>query len=187
MKDQILEYLSLGVKPAQVCTIVGCTPAYVSQLLKDEDFVAKLNEAVQNLPEDAGEKRLDAKYESVEHDILGAMQSAIASAELPALSQALKVIGDRQNVRRVQKNPALSQPSTQINVVSLIVPVRQNIPPPVIEMNEKKEVIAVGNVAMAPLSSDGVKALFNKLRGQNEQVRSIPSIADFSNESAKAA
>ena len=187
MKDEILRYLALGIKPAQVCNIVGCTPAYVSQLLADPDFRATLEEQVQNQPENATEVRLDGKYEALEHDLLTAMQSALASAELPAITQALKVVGERQNVRRVQKNPHLQAPTTQVNIVSLIVPARHRREAPVIEMNEKQEVIAIGNEAMAPLSSDGVKAMFNRLRGQNERTSEIPTLEDFAPQLAKSA
>lgn len=189
MKDQILEYLALGVKPAQVATIVGCTQAYISQLLKEDEFRAQLEAALAKPTEEtAGEKRLDAKYEALEHTLLENMQSALANAELRDITNALKVVGERQNQRRIQKNPGLAQPATQINVVSLTVPAYQSRPAPVIEMNSKQEVVAIGDVALAPMNSDGVKALFARLKGQNEQAfAQIPDASDFGPNAAKAA
>lgn len=189
MKDQILEYLSLGIKPAQVVTIVGCTAAYISQLLKDEDFRAQLEERLGKPTEEtAGEKRLDAKYEALEHTLLENMQNALANAELRDITAALKVVGERQNQRRIQKNPALAQPATQINVVSLTLPAYKTRPEPVIEMNSKQEVIAIGDVALAPMNADGVKSLFARLKGQNEQAfAQIPDASDFGSNASKAA
>lgn len=167
MKERILEYLAAGIPGGQVATIVGCTPAYVSQLLKDDDFKAELRARLQDVPENAEEVSLDAKYTSLEHSIIAQMQSSMATAEMPALTQALRVVSERQEKRRIQKNPALAPPLAQVNVVQLTLPAAFQQQPQKIVMNENKEVLSIGNNVLAPLSVDGVKSLFSKLRGEN--------------------
>lgn len=167
MKERILDYLAAGIPPGQVATIVGCTPSYVSQLLANEDFRNELKAKLQDQPEDAEEVSLDAKYTSLEHGIIAQMQSAMATAELPALTQALRIVSERQEKRRIQKNPSLAPAPTQIGIVQLTLPAAFNQSKPVIQMNDKQEVLSIGDNVLAPLSVEGVKNLFNQMRGNH--------------------
>ena len=165
MKDRILDYLAAGVKPVQVCSIVGVTPAYVSQLLADEDFKVQLQERISNQPEDAKDTALDTKYDAAEHQILGAIMGAIANAELPALTAALRVVGERQEKMKQRKNPVLVPQLANMNLVNITMPVHYiQQKAPTIHMNEQQEVIAVGDSALAPMSSDGVRAMFSRMK-----------------------
>lgn len=187
MKDRILDYLAAGVKPAQVCSIVGCTPAYISQLLANEDFKLELNERISNQPEDAKDTALDTKYDATEHRILEAVNGALANAELPALVAALRVVGERQEKMKQRKNPVLL-PASQVNMVSITMPMQYFRPPPTIHMNEQQEVIAVGDSVLAPMSADGVRAMFTRLKEpQNDPTNTLEALGSVQQRQAASA
>lgn len=166
MRDRILSYLSSGIKPAQVATIVGCSPGYISQLLKEESFITELNDLVLQKPEDAEEKDLDNKYISLEHNILKQVENAIIGAELPALTRALEVVAKRQDLRMQRKNPAQqSNPlgTSHFSFITVSLP-NHALPPPVILLNEQKEILAINSKSLAPMSSDSVKGLFETIK-----------------------
>ena len=186
MRNRILSYLSSGIKPAQVATIVGCSPGYISVLLKEEAFITELNDRVLQKPEDAEEKDLDNKYISLEHNILKQVEDAIIGAELPALTRALEVVSKRQDLRMQRKMPvqhanALGTANFQFITVSLP---NHALPPPVILLNEQKEILAINSKSLAPMSSDSVKGLFETIREKKQEMilelmRNPIPLADF--------
>lgn len=168
MKDKILNYLANGLAASQVATLVGCSPAYISQLLKEDDFRAQLKAAIADNPATVDEK-LDDKYSAVEHALVAAVHESIPGAELPAISRALETVARIRHDRYIRKNPTML-PSTNINMqyVQLTMPSHVVKSHPVISLNEKSEIVAIDAQPMAPLSSDGVKNLFEAIRTRNE-------------------
>lgn len=167
MKNRILNYLANGLKPAEVATIVGCTPAYISQLLATDEFKTELQARLSDQPEDAGEVRLDVRYEGLEHKLLTAMETSLVDAELPAITRALEVVYKRQMANKQVKNPGLV--GAQITMVSLTLPahaVNQRIP--TVQLNSQQEVISIEGMSLAPMASSSVKDLFSSLASRNQ-------------------
>lgn len=160
MRTRILNYLAQGVKPAQVASIVGCTASYISQLGKDEEFLKELAaarvETHKNVDED---KVLTNKYMAMEHRLLDSMEGAMALAELPAIVRALEVIGNRQE-KRAQRLAAPVQPGNGITIVHISLPQHAV---PEYQINPQKEVVAIGGREINPMSSEGVRKLFQNL------------------------
>jgi hypothetical protein len=179
LKDRIAYYLASGLKPADVAEITGASAGYVSQLLKDEAF----KDSVQNkmvdepVPE---QDALTAKYSSLEHRIVNEMHSAVVGAELPHLTRALEAVARSTDMREKRKNPLL-QPQTlqNIQVISVTLPQHALAAPQPLTLNEQSEVIAIGDKALAPMSSSGVRALFSALTEQkalsSEGAQNAPS------------
>lgn len=174
MKDQIIHYLASGVKPAQVATIVGCTPGYISQLLGDTEFKEKLSAAIADQPANAVEAKLDAKFESLEHSIVARMQDSLVDAELPALTKALHTVALVQDMKAKRKLPALAPTGGMtINYVTVALPAQFAVASPVIEMNTQKEILSIDNQPLAPMSTEGVRGLFAQLRQKRETANAI--------------
>ena len=169
MKDKILHYLANGLAASQVATLVGCSPAYISQLLKEDDFKDKLKAAILDNPATVDEK-LEDKYSAVEHALVNSVQEAIPGADLPAITRALDVVARIRHDRHVRKNPALMQTNVNVQYVQLTMPNHVLRHSPVISLNEKSEITAIDNQPMAPLSSDGVKNLFSRMREKTQQI-----------------
>ena len=167
MKDKILHYLANGLAASQVATLVGCSPAYISQLLAQDTFKAELKAAILDNPT-APDDKLDDKYSAVEHALVNAVQDAIPGAELPAISRALETVAKIRHDRFVRKNPTSFQPQVNMQFVQLTMPEHTVRNSPVISINEKSEIIAIDSKPMAPLSSEGVRNLFSSLKGKQE-------------------
>lgn len=162
-KDKIKAYLGDGLKPSQITSLVGCSPAYISQLLKDEDFKNDVLALQQNSTRTDDEK-LGTKYEALEHSIISEMMNAVGGQELPVLARALDSVVKAQDMKAARKNPIPQGATSFVNIVSLTLPahaLQRDIP--VITTNEIGEVIAIDDKPMAPMSSDGVKGLFAKM------------------------
>jgi len=167
-----MKYLADGVKPKDISTIVGCTPAYVSQLLADEDFKASLVEliATSSAAPDAEDNKLTTKYVTMEHKLLGAMEAAMGDAKLGEITRALEVIAKRQTDVRAINKPVPA--ATNVQIISLTLPASSQFAQPKVIMNAAQEVVAIGQDALAPMSSEGVRSMFQQLRERTQNVLS---------------
>lgn len=167
MKDRIKAYLADGLTAAQVATIIGCSPAYISQLLKDEDFKASVQAALLDNQKPVDEV-LETRYVSLEHSIVHRMQEELAGAELPHLTKALEAVTKAQDLKHKKKNPGLANNTVIQTVVSIAMPAHA-LPKPVLEVNAQSEVVAIDNRPLAPMSSGSVRNLFKALAEKKEQ------------------
>lgn len=170
-KEKIASLLAQGLSPANVAAYSGVTLSYITQLVKDPAFkeliLTKMNTEV---PQKDEEELLNTKYEGMEHRLLGAMEDALAGAELRDITNALKVVGDRQESRKKRQMPVNTPAAgTQIAVVQINLP-RQVIP--TLTLNSNNEVVAVDDKPMAPMTSQSVAKLFQTLQ-QNRQAQEI--------------
>lgn len=176
MKERIKEYLADGLKPAQVATLVGCSPSYISQLLKDPDFLASTEElkSTQNKPVD---DMLETRYELLEVEIVKSMTDRLAEAEFPHLAKALESVTKARESKDKRRNPSKYSQQPAVTIVPIYVPPHA-LAAPVLSLNQQSEVVAIDNKPLAPLSAEGVKSLFEGIKArkgeQNEQV--IPAI-----------
>jgi len=165
MKDKILNYLANGLTASQVATLVGCSPGYISQLLATPEFKIELKARILDNPVTPDDK-LDDKYTAAEHSLISAVVDAIPGAELPAISRALETVAKIRHDRYTRKNPTPTGPLVSMNFVQLTLPNHAIREAPVIHMNEKSEIIAINNKPMAPLASDAVKNLFERMKSK---------------------
>ena len=177
MKDKILSYLASGLKASEVASILGCNPSYISNLMKDELFLKELEDIKVNQPANAEEVTVDNRYLSLETQILKRMSEAILDAELPAMTRALEVVAKVRDMRFQRKNPALTNPlgsGGNYTIVNLTLPVHA-LPPATIELNTQKEILSLNGKAMAPMSSDSVKGLFDSIKNKATIAQDVPS------------
>lgn len=169
MKDRIAFYLAEGLSAADTAGIVGCSPGYISQLLKDEDFRKGVEEKLANRKTTSDENLLN-KYQGLEHKIIKAMGAQLENAELPHLTKALDSVVKAQEAALKRVNPALAQQNPQmVQVVQITLPAHAIPAVPVMTLNSQAEVIAIDNKPLSPMSTEGVKNLFSQLKSQKEQ------------------
>jgi len=168
MKERIKAYLADGLTAAQISTILGCSPSYVSQLLKDETFKLEVEAALINNQKPADEV-LETRYTSLEHSIVKRMQDELPAAELPALTKALEAVTRANDSRFKRKHPGLLQGATNLTQVANIYLPAHVLPAPVMQLNEKSEVVAIDNRPLAPMSAAGVKNLFAQMSARKAQ------------------
>lgn len=175
MKDRIRNLLISGLKPSEIASIVGCTPSYVSQLLADAEFKASVQEGIiAAQAEKTEEDHIDNRYQNLEHKILSSVEESLSEASLMEKVRALEMINKRQDSRHARKNPAPTGPIVNVNVVSLALPQQALLHrAPIVQMNGNKEIVAIDNQPLAPLSSDGVKNLFAQITASKQEAAAV--------------
>ena len=164
LKDRIASYLTQGLKAADVAEICGCSAGYISQLLKDTNFKEAVEATMREAPPSEDES-LNAKYQGLEHKIVAEMSVAVSGAELPHLTRALEAVSRSQDMREKRKNPLLQAVNQQnIQIVSVMLPSHAIQAPKPLTLNAQSEVVAIGDKPLAPMSSAGVKNLFESLQ-----------------------
>lgn len=173
--DRIIKLLASGLKAAQVATIVGISPARLSQLTKEEDFQLKLADKVAELStKDMEEVSLTAKYHAAEVALVTQVLEMAPMAELKDVVGALRVVAERQDKRKLTTNPVPLGGGVILNqVIQLAIP---NHAIPELSLTQNREVIAIGDKQLAPMSSEGVTNLFKSLdnKGDNHVTRRLP-------------
>ena len=159
--DRITTLLASGLKPSNVASIVGCSPARISQLAQDQHFQDLLQAKTAELEaDDVEEKTLSAKYLSAEHTLLNQIIEMAPVSELRDVTAALRVVAERQEKAKTRLNPV--QGATIINqTVQIAVPSHTL---PEISLTKDLEVISVNTLNLAPLTSEGVTNLFKSMK-----------------------
>lgn len=176
--ERITTLLASGLKPANVASIVGCSPSRISQLFKESiEFQNMLAEkTIEAEKTDIEEVALSSKYHAAEHLLLNQIIEMAPVSELRDVTAALRVVAERQDKAKTRLNPV--QASTIINqVISISIPKHTM---PEINLTKDLEVISVNALNLAPLTSQGVTNLFKNMKEEKEiknEQRSIPSLA----------
>ena len=161
--DRAATLLASGLKPGQVATILGVSPARISQVVATEEFQLLLASKQQETEkEDIEEQAISAKYSAAEHVLLNQVMELAPTAELRDITAALRTVAERQEKMKTRTSvqaPVLHQ---QLTVVSVSLP-SHALKIPEVHMNTAREVVAIGDRQLAPMTSDGVVSLFNNL------------------------
>ena len=163
--ERITTLLASGLKPSNVASIVGCSPARISQLAQEEHFQNLLAAKIAELEaDDVEEKTLSAKYLSAEHVLLNQVIEMAPISELRDVTAALRVVAERQEKAKTRLNPV--QGTTIINqTVQIAVPSHTL---PEISLTKDLEVISVNTLNLTPLTSEGVTNLFKGMKEAKE-------------------
>lgn len=142
---RILELLGSGLSAEVVASAVGVTPAYVSQLLSEQNFAEEVTKRrFANLQ--AATKR-DATYDELEDALIAKMQDL-----LPMMFKPQEVLRAIAVINGAKRRGAGAPEHTQINntVVNL------TLPAPILQQfitNANNQVIEVGNQTLVTMPS----------------------------------
>ena len=179
--ERITTLLASGLKPSNVASIVGCSPARISQLAQDQHFQDLLQAKIAELEaDDVEEKTLSSKYHATEHVLLNQIMEMAPISELRDVTAALRVVAERQEKAKTRLNPV--QGTTIINqTVQIAVPSHTL---PEISLTKELEVISVNTLNLAPLTSEGVTNLFKNLKADKEAIE-MQKIEENANEQGR--
>lgn len=177
MKERIKTLLINGLKATEVASVVGCTPAYVSQLWHDADFKAEVEAGLMLAnAEKTEEDHIDTRYQSLEHKLITAISDDLPNADFKDKLRALEVVGRRQNEKVKAKTPAVAAPTgnTNILIANIALPAHAlEQRAPVVEVNAQNEIVAIDHRALAPMSAAGVKSIFAQMRGDKQAIEQL--------------
>jgi len=159
--ERIATLLAAGLPHTSVATIVGISPARVSQLLKEPEFLLIFEaKKAETEKKDQEEVSLSGKYLAAEHVLLNQVMAMAHVSELRDVTAALRVVAERQEKAKSRMNPIIQSAPVYNTIVQLSLPAHAT---PELSYAQNREVIAIENRNLAPLSSSGVLSLFNSL------------------------
>ena len=101
--SKAVHYLSLGLPPSQVASIVGVSPGRISQLLADPEIKKQIAiKELENSEKSTEEERIDAKILSVKNTILDGIAASANEATFMELARAYEMISRAESLK---KNP----------------------------------------------------------------------------------
>lgn len=158
--DRIAKLLATGMNATSVASVVGCSPAYISQLKTDTSFLDSVAAyAAEVGKKDMEEVALSSKYLEAEHALLNRVAELTPMSEMRDTIAALRVVAERQVAMKKTVNPNLGTMVT--NNAILVLPIQMIAAQrPTVTITDRQEVIAVGEQNLAPLSSTAVTNLF---------------------------
>lgn len=171
IQERAATFLAQGLKPTQVASIIGVTPARLSQLSKEDQWAeiyAKACEAHGMTPADeAAAALINNRYAALEAKIIDSIDANITVMEPRDQIKALDVVATRQE--RVQARLRAAQlghgNTIQQTVVQISIPAHAM---PEYQVNERSEIVSVDGKAMAPLGAHGVRTLFAGLKNNTD-------------------
>jgi tRNA A37 N6-isopentenylltransferase MiaA len=177
VKERIKKLLAAGMKASEVAATVGCSPSYVSQLLGQSEFKeAVALEMTTFSAESDEEQHLDKRYQILEHKILNNITDALPQADLPQLTRALEVVAKRQTEMKRAKAPVLANNVNNgtVNITNISLPAHiLTAPAPTVSVNENNEIISIDSKPLAPLSSNGVRNIFEQMRAKQKIAKAL--------------
>jgi hypothetical protein len=159
---RIATLLASNLPANKVSAIVGLSPARISQIQTTEEYQNIFTEISAAAAEkNVEEEVISAKYLSAEHVLIDQVMQMAPSAELKDVTQALRVVAERQEKAATRKNPVHAGVVVHQNIVQLNLPTHAL---PEVVISNENEVIDVNGKNMAPLTAQGVESLFAMMK-----------------------
>jgi hypothetical protein len=173
--NRIATLLASGLNSAQVSSIVNLSPSRISQVTATDEFKSLYAEKrEESAKKDVEETAITAKYLSAEHALIDQVLTMAPSSELRDVTAALRVVAERQEKVAARKNPIHA--ATIVNNTSITLQLPAHAIPEII-LNAEREVIAINDQTLAPLSSSAVTSLFTAMRASHD-----PNMKEYENE-----
>ncbi len=166
MKDRIVALLSQNIQQKKISEIVGCSEAYVSQVANDPDTLKEVEATKKRNARAAEEEALEEGYVRLERKTLAQIEENLPFADFRDLALLMNTMIQKRQ-KHVPVNAIIHNDNRK--VVMLQVP--SSVLPGEIILNQNREMIAVGNQTLAPMTSVGVKDLFTKLKDKKESLK----------------
>ena len=174
-RAKAIDLLSMGVRPGQVASILGVSPGRISQLLATPEVQKMIEEKqLAAAQENQEEEVIKAKELAVKNNLLNALSERSGEASFMELAKTYEIIARCESFR---KN-TLPMGGTQVfngQVVQVALPMQalREFQQLAIQRTSEKEIIAIEDRELAPMSSQNVTALFTQLRGENHERTSL--------------
>lgn len=150
----IIKYLAQGLQQEQVASIVGCTPGYISQLVKQTEVIEQIEYYKLQYTQDEKDKQEEEdQYTRLAKKARLHLEDQMPYAEYKDVLKLLEILEKRKEVK-----VPVNQTNIQQNVTILQVPAAAV---PEFTVNSNNEVIGLGDQSLAPMSAAGVRSVFN--------------------------
>lgn len=159
--DRALALLGQGVAPAQVAAALGVTESYISQLVSDEQFAARVAELRYESLQKHNAR--DNAYDAMEDKLLERMEDLLPLMHRPMeILKAIQVINAAK--RRGQSAP--ENITNKQTILQLVLPTQ--IINSFGKINPQGQVVEVGQQSLLTIQSGNMDALLKEKRNEND-------------------
>ncbi len=154
MRATILHYLAIGLTQTEVAKATGVTPAYVSQLLKDADFVAELDK--KRAVHFDSKRKTDDNYDKLESLATEQLVNLVEKKLFVKPQELLKIAAMANSAtRRVAPTIGASQEVSSVTHVTINLPLMAlpNMHQTALVKTADNQVIEMGGQTLVPMSS----------------------------------
>ena len=119
IKERAFRLLTSGASPQQAAFAVGCTPAYISQLLADEEFSMAVALARSKYMQDKleREQRMDDKKDNIEEQLLTKLEQLVPYMNKPQdIMQALRIANQLKRSQSQQAPQGLGEATQSVRL-----------------------------------------------------------------------
>jgi len=171
LKDRICKLLGQGIEGHRVAAAVGCDPSYISQLLADDNFKAKVQDyKLANLTE-ATER--DKRYDKLEDKLLSKIEQDIDNNPLAFKTTTEKVrnLVAINSLKRRGANSDNNVHTVSNTVVNLMLPT-QLLQRYVKDINN--QIVQAGDKNLLTMQSSNMEILSNEHSNEYESSEQLP-------------
>lgn len=165
MRDQILKLLGNGLSPTLVATTVGCTPAYISQLMQEDEFALEVAKRRCANFEQAADR--DAKYDKLEDALLSKLEDI-----LHLMMKPRDILDALTRINAAKRRGTVAVPNAddvKTTIINLHLP---SIALQAFQLNGQSEVVQVGERELVNMPAG---ALMKSLEERSAKDASLPS------------
>lgn len=162
-KEKVKRLLGSGVKPDIVATSVGCHPAYIAQLMAQEDFAL---EVAQLRTKDLEVyKELDDRYNKYEKMLLDKLEELIPMMLRP--KDVLAALRQMNEAKRKAMVANAGQANQQAIIINLQLP---NVVMEDYKVNLHGEIVEIGSRTMVAMPSQSLVKTLEERREKRAQL-----------------
>lgn len=165
MKDQIIELLASGFSKEDVAKTIGCSIALIDETLQEPEALKSLTAKAKELQED----RVVKRYSDLEEAVLKEIHKEVKSGmvDIPSMCRVLETV-NKNKIANKQPAGHFTNPTAHLSV-TLVLPNPAQAEKVIVD--DKNQVVAIGNRNMAALPAMAVKKLFDKFaKGEDNTV-----------------
>jgi hypothetical protein len=157
--ERALTLLGQGIEPSTVASAIGVSPSYISQLMADKTFEAKVVEMrVENLVKHS---ERDSAYDKIEANLQDRLEKMI-----PMMFKPMEIVKTLQVINAAKRRGPGSPDSISATqeVISLTLPttiINQYMITPQLETNSLNQVIRVGEQDIITVQSNRMEDLLS--------------------------
>lgn len=163
-EQRALELLKKGLTTGQVASVIGVSPGRISQFLQKEEVKQALEVArAESDTKDIEEVQIQAKTVAVKNVILDALAKRTDEASYMDLARALEMISRAESIKQ---NPIPLSGGPIFNHAQVVITMPDRVIQQEIQITQDREVIAIGNRALAPMPASRVTKLFEEMKNE---------------------
>lgn len=160
MKDRIIQFLAQGHAAVKVAEMVGCSEAYISEVRSERGVEEDIEALKKTLKRTQEQDEQEDTYIKLEAKVSKMLIENMPFAEFSEATRLMEVL-IRRKQHTIVHNGGVTINQQFNKVINLTVP--HSVIPEIV-LNKDGEILSVGEQSLTPMSSQGVRSMFDTIK-----------------------